>query len=133
MAVAVKEIISRFETLKTNHRLYGCNREVILSGFYPQVDPYMAYPERAFLRLRIQLVGEDECSFTVNELSQIFSEFIRVNYPTGRTENYPFVSSEYCACSYITGEHYLEAVFHCYDDKAGEEMYNRLQKEFFPK
>ena len=122
MAVAVKEIISRFETLKTKHRLYGCNREVILTGFYPQVDPYMACPERAFLRLRIQLVGEDECSFTVNELSQIFSEFIRVNYPTGRTE--------FCR-SIVENKCYAELNYRFFADNPAKVLYDELKKQLF--
>lgn len=122
MAVAVKEIISRFETLKTKHHLYGCNREVILSGFYPQVDPNMACSERAFLRLRIQLVGEDECSFTVNELSQIFSEFIRVNYPTGRTE--------FCR-SIVANKCYAELNYRFFADNPAKVLYDQLKKELF--
>lgn len=122
MAVAVKEIISRFETLKTKHHLYGCNREVILSGFCPQVDPYMACSERAFLRLRIQLVGEDECSFTVNELSQIFSEFIRVNYPTGRTE--------FCR-SLVADKCYAELNYSFFADNPAKVLYDELRRELF--
>lgn len=122
MAVAVKEIISRFETLRTKHHLYGCNREVILSGFYPQVDPNMACPERAFLRLRVQLVGEDECSFTVNELSQMFSEFIRVNYPTGRTE--------FCR-SLVADKCYAELNYRFFADNPAKVLYNALKEELF--
>jgi len=122
MAVAVKESISRFETLRTKHHLYGCNREIVLSGFYPQVDPYMACSERAFLRLRIQLVGEDECSFTVNELSQIFSEFIRVNYPTGRTE--------FCR-SIVANKCYAELNYRFFADNPAKVLYDQLKKELF--
>lgn len=122
MAVAVKEIISCFETLRTKHHLYGCNREIVLSGFYPQVDPYMACSERAFLRLRIQLVGEDECSFTVNELSQIFSEFIRVNYPTGRTE--------FCR-SIVANKCYAELNYRFFADNPAKVLYDQLKKELF--
>ena len=122
MAVAVKEIISCFETLKTKHHLYGCNREIVLSGFYPQVDPYMACSERAFLRLRIQLVGEDECSFTVNELSQIFSEFIRVNYPTGRTE--------FCR-SIVANKCYAELNYRFFADNPAKVLYDQLKRELF--
>lgn len=118
MAVVLKS----FETLKTTRNLLGTNRELILSGFYPRVDPNSVNPERAFLRLRIQLAMDEEITYTVNELRQIFSEYFRVSYPIGRTE--------FCR-SIVADKSYAELNYRLFADNPAKALYDELKKELF--
>lgn len=114
--------VKSFETLKTSRQLLGCNREIILSGFYPKVDPYAVSPERAFLRLRIQLAMDEEITYTVNELRQIFSEYFRVSYPKGRTE--------FCR-SIVADKCYAELNYRIFYDNVARRLYEELKKDLF--
>lgn len=116
-----------FANLSSEKKILGVHRKIALYVNKPTpADAFVPWNDKLNLKLRVQ-ISADEKEHSRPSLR------IRRKLSTIFTTNYPFVSSEYCTCSTITGEHYLEAIFHCHDDKAGEEMYNRLAKEFFSK
>ena len=116
-----------FANLSSKTKKLGMCRKIALYVNKPTpADAFVTWNDKLNLKLRVQISADEKKhsrpSLRIRrKLSKIF------------TTDYPFVSTEYCTCSTITGEHYLEAIFHCHDEKAGEEMYNRLTKEFFSK
>lgn len=116
-----------FANLSSKTKKLGMCRKIALYVNKPTpADAFVPWNDKLNLKLRVQISADEKkhsrpSLLIRRKLSKIF------------TTDYPFVSTEYCTCSTITGEHYLEAIFHCHDEKAGEEMYNRLTKEFFSK
>lgn len=112
-----------FETLKSTKRIHGCNREIILSGKQvPMVENYLAYVDRVLLQFRMKLSLDEETSYTMRELREIFSDFFLIKVPEGRTE--------LCRCIVEDGC-YLEFNYHCFSENAGNNLYERLKNDFF--
>lgn len=113
------------ENLSIRKRIVGMERTIDL--FVNKANPadaFVPWNDKLNLKIRIQISSEEK------ERSRP-SLRVRRKLSTMFTENYPFINSEYCTCSTIDGSHYLEAIFHCHDDEAGEKMYDRICEEFF--
>ena len=102
-----------FANLSSEIKILGMRRKIALYVNKPTpADAFVPWNDKLNLKLRVQISADEK-------------KHSRPSLRIRRKLSAIFTTN--------TGEHYLEAVFHCYDDKAGEEMYNRLTKEFFPK
>lgn len=120
--MAMELNVQDFETVAAISSVYGCKRQIILSGSFPLLtNPYIAYGDRVLLDFRIDLTDEEK-DMSLAELKQKFSNLHLVKFPFGQTE---------CLKSQFNGKTFLLFYYHVYNMEEGISLYQKLKEKYF--